>query len=80
MTQRHWHISCKYAVPLDGLDDILVDGREAAMDIAPFIDNARTFIPVRFVAENLGFRIEWIGSLSRVIIVYYLPDIPQDGS
>jgi hypothetical protein len=52
--------------------EILADGQEAAMDIAPYAENGRTLLPVRFVAENLGCQIEWLGSVQRVIIVYAL--------
>ena len=53
--------------------DILVNGQPDTIDIAPFIGNGRTFIPVRFVAENLGLRIEWLSTANKVVIVYYLP-------
>ena len=50
--------------------DMTVNGVPKEMDIAPFISNDRTLLPVRFVAENLGTQIEWIGSLQRVVIVF----------
>jgi hypothetical protein len=56
-----------------GSRNILVDQRPETMDVAPFIENERTFLPLRFVAENLGYKIEWIGSQQRVIIVYNMP-------
>lgn len=33
--------------------------REVEMDVAPFIANNRTMIPIRFVAEALGFKVDW---------------------
>ena len=36
-----------------------VDGEEATMDVAPFIENDRTFVPVRFIAEALGAEADW---------------------
>ena len=38
-----------------------VDGIEqkVMMDIAPFIENNRTMLPIRYVAEALGFKVEW---------------------
>lgn len=34
--------------------------REAlSMDAAPVILNDRTYVPVRFIAENMGFEVEW---------------------
>lgn len=29
------------------------------MDVVPFIENERTFVPLRFVAENLGYKVDW---------------------
>ena len=40
------------------------------MDIAPEIINGRTMLPLRFVAENVGCLVEWIGSTKEVVIVY----------
>lgn len=34
-----------------------VNGEEATMDVAPFIQDDRTMIPVRFAAEALGFQV-----------------------
>ncbi|MCL1878639.1 MAG: stalk domain-containing protein [Defluviitaleaceae bacterium] len=56
-----------------GRTDALVNGASADMDVAPSIENARTLLPVRFVAEFLGTQIEWIASERLVIIVYNLP-------
>jgi hypothetical protein len=53
-----------------GQKAIIADGQSAEIDIAPYTDNGRTLLPMRFVAENLGCQIEWIGSLRRVIIVF----------
>lgn len=29
------------------------------MDVSPFIKNGRTMLPIRFVAEALGFNVQW---------------------
>ena len=50
--------------------DILVDGSASAVDVAPTTINERTMLPVRFVVENVGCAIEWIGSTQEIIIVY----------
>lgn len=50
--------------------DILVDGVSSAVDVAPVAINSRTMLPVRFVVENVGCAIEWIGSTQEIIIVY----------
>lgn len=33
--------------------------KEALMDVEPFISNNRTMLPIRFVAEALGFEVDW---------------------
>ena len=38
------------------------------MDIAPYIKDGRTMLPLRFVAEALGFDVEWIGSTRTVVL------------
>lgn len=47
-----------------------VNGVEKTMDVAPFIeDGRRTLVPVRFVAEELGCRVEYDG-LSNTVYIY----------
>ena len=50
--------------------EISVDGERKTMDVAPQSINDRTMVPVRFVAENIGCEIAWIGSTREVIIVF----------
>jgi len=38
------------------------------MDTAPFIKDNRTFVPIRFVAENLGFNVQWDATERKVTI------------
>jgi len=38
--------------------------------VTPMIINGRTMLPVRFVAENLGCRVEWNGVTRTVTIIY----------
>ena len=53
-----------------GSKDMSADGESKEMDIAPEIMNERTMLPLRFVAENIGCQIEWIGSTKQIVIVY----------
>lgn len=55
-----------------GAREITVDGVAMTMDVVPEVINYRTMLPVRFVAENIGCQIEWIGSTQQIIIVFYL--------
>ena len=45
-----------------------VNGREVALDSPVFIQNGRTYTPVRFVAEKLGAVVEWLGKTRQVVI------------
>jgi hypothetical protein len=35
------------------------DGQKIPLDVAPEVVNDRTFIPLRFVAEAFGCKVEW---------------------
>ncbi len=50
--------------------DIMVNGKKEAMDVAPVIQNSRTFLPIRFVGENLRCKVDWINSTKEIVIVY----------
>lgn len=45
-----------------------VDGTVSYMDVSPYIYNSRTFVPLRFIAENLGAVVGWADSSRRVTI------------
>ena len=47
-----------------GKSTAFVNGKEIALDAPAFIENSRTYMPVRFVAENLGATVEWDGATS----------------
>lgn len=34
----------------------------------PFFENNRTFVPIRFIADNLGFGVTWDGNLKQAIV------------
>lgn len=53
-----------------GSKTIKVDGRRKSIDMAPTAINGRTMLPIRFVAENLGYQIEWIASTEQILIVF----------
>ena len=38
------------------------------MDVAPFITDGRTMLPIRFVAEALGFNVQWINETRTVLL------------
>lgn len=53
-----------------GKTDIKVNGTMKEMDIAPVAKDGRTYVPVRFAAENLNCKVDWINSTKEAIIVY----------
>lgn len=50
--------------------NIVVNGVNKKMDVAPVSKNGRTFVPVRFGAENLNCSVDWINSTKEAVIVY----------
>ncbi|MCG9967939.1 copper amine oxidase N-terminal domain-containing protein [Pelotomaculum terephthalicicum JT] len=55
-----------------GQDKFLLDGKEQQMDIAPYVKNDRTYLPVRYIATALGIAdsdINWYNDEQCVVIV-----------
>ncbi len=46
----------------------VVNGEVKELDCASFIENDRTYLPVRFVMESLGLKVEWNESTRQVLI------------
>ena len=46
----------------------LVSGSPVELDSPAYIENGRTFLPLRFVAENLGAEVSWNGETKQVTI------------
>ncbi len=47
-----------------GASTAKVNGAEVTLDSPAFIEKSRTYLPVRFVAENLGATVAWDGATS----------------
>lgn len=45
-----------------------IDGVQKTTDVAPFIKDNRTFVPIAFIAEELGADVFWNGQTREVII------------
>jgi hypothetical protein len=54
-----------------GSRDIITNGEEREMDVAPEVINDRTMVPIRFAIENLGCFVAWIGSTQEIVIVFF---------
>jgi hypothetical protein len=52
-----------------GQKEISVNEQTQSMDVAPFIQNERTLVPVRFVSEALGAKVDWIAANQEIVIV-----------
>jgi len=50
--------------------DIIINGTSTKMDVAPVSKNGRTFVPVRFAAENLNCKVDWINSTKEAVIIF----------
>ncbi len=44
---------------LIGCKEVNKDGMILKMDVAPFLKDSRTYVPVRFVAEGMGYNVDW---------------------
>ena len=51
-----------------GSDTAFVNNAEVALDSPAFTENNRTYLPLRFISENLGAKVEWVESTQQVII------------
>lgn len=50
-----------------------VNGKSFALQDAPVIVKGRTFVPLRFIAENFGAQVDWNSQLKMVSIIYPKP-------
>jgi len=55
-----------------GKTTALVDGSKTTLDVAPIIINGRTYLPLRFISENLGASVNW-DDKTQTITIYYWP-------
>ncbi|MCQ2977593.1 MAG: copper amine oxidase N-terminal domain-containing protein [archaeon] len=52
-----------------GATEASVDGERENLDVCPVIRNDRTMLPIRFVAENLGAKVEWSEKNSNYVVI-----------
>lgn len=50
-------------IPLNG---IIVNDHIVYSDVYPYIKNNRTYVPIRFIAEELGYDVKWDGASKKV--------------
>ena len=51
-----------------GQKEATIDGKTVSNDVAPKIVNDRTMLPIRFIAERLGAKVDWINESRTVKI------------
>lgn len=62
------HKGDRYIFLLIGNPGALVNDSFITLNAAPYIENGRTFVPVRFVSEALGADVQWIKETKTVVI------------
>ena len=45
-----------------------VDGQEFTVDVAPFIEGGRTYVPVRYLGDSLGASVDWEAEEEKVTL------------
>lgn len=57
-----------------GSTTVMVNGKSYTIDAPPVIKNSRTFVPIRFISEILGAKVEWDANTRTVTITRdYIP-------
>lgn len=51
--------ACKEGYLWIGKNYALVDGIEVPLDVAPEIKGSRTLVPLRFMTEHMGYKVDW---------------------
>lgn len=49
-----------------------LDDSPQNLDVAPVVVNGRTMLPIRFIAENLGFDVNWRELTQQIVITEYI--------
>lgn len=58
----------KFIILQIGNTDAFVDGEKKSLSVAPKIVGDRTFVPLRFIMETLGYEVLWDGNTRTVNI------------
>lgn len=53
-----------------GKKDAVVNGKNVKLDVPPQIVQGRTVVPIRFVTEALGCKVDWDGEKQEILIQY----------
>gem|GEM_PF-2712123 len=61
-----------------GQREMDVNGQVTPTDVAPLMRKDRVYLPARFVAEALGFKVEWVGETEMVLVYWPGDRAPND--
>jgi len=61
-----------------GSNETLVNGSKVIIDVPAEITDSRTFVPLRFISENLGATVLWDGATRTVSIEYKPGNLVED--
>ncbi len=53
-----------------GATTAMVNGNPVILDASPTIIGGRTLVPIRFISENLGAKVDWEGTQQRITITF----------
>ena len=53
-----------------GSKQLKSNGKAATMDVSPLVRQGRTYLPARWVAEALGYQVDWDPKLPSVVLCY----------
>jgi hypothetical protein len=59
-----------------GSTTLTVDGQAQTMDVAPVINNGRTYLPARWVAQAMGYDVGW-DATNQIVIIYSTSNIGE---
>ena len=48
--------------------NLLINNKSILSDVPPIIENGRTLVPIRVIAENLGTKVDWNGAEKKVTL------------
>lgn len=57
-----------------GRKEAIVNGMDVTLDVAPSLENSTTFVPIRFISEAFGAKVEWFADTRHIKITYTPPD------
>ena len=52
---------------------VTVDGTASTIDVSPIIKNNRTLVPLRFISQAFGAKVEWDASTKTITLIYTPP-------